>query len=545
MASIRKLGVFLVISLVILTGCDTKQGNKKEPYPKYTKALKVNITSEPHTLDPRKARNLNDCNVLKMFMEGLTRIGPNSEVNLALCDKYSLSNDLKIYTFQLKNAKWSNNTSISAEDFAYSWKKILSPDFPSGQANMLYVIKNAEKVKKGLLPPSMLGITTKGPKTLIVELEHPTPYFLKLLAAPCFFPVCTSVDKENPQWFENSKTYISSGPFKMKAWKHNNQILAEKNERYWDFSSVKLKNILLTMVDNETGLKMFENKELDWEGSPLSSLPLDAIKSLKNVSNFYTKPISGTCFLRTNIEKGPLKSLYFRKALLLSLNREEIVKHIYHGESTVATGLVPSSFRLQKKPYFKDNNIELAKSYLRKALEIEEITEEDLDQVSFSYIRRERNHRLAQLIQDQWRKALGIKIKLRPVETRVYFDKIRRQDYDLAFSSWEADFNDPINFLEVFRKKETVTNNTNWESKEYWQNLDKSYKTTDPKQRLEYLSASERILINDAPIIPIAQYAMSYIKNPKVKNVVLSDTGSIDFKWAFIDKEISDRKSFR
>lgn len=541
MSCLKKINIFCILTILLLTGCEKKNDTKPTPCKSHAKALKINITTEPHTLDPRKARSLNDQNILKMFMEGLTRLGPESDVRLALCEKYSVSEDKKTYTFHLRNAKWSNNSSITADDFVYTWKKTLSPNFPSGQANLLYVIKNAEKVKKGLLPSSMLGVKAIGTKTLVVELENPTPYFMQLLSAPCFFPICSSVDKENPSWFESATTYISSGPFKLAQWHHNDQILAEKNTRYWDFSSVKLKNILMVMVDNETGLKMFENKELDWEGSPLSTLPLDALASLKSVGQVFSKPILGTSFLRLNVAKGPLKSFNFRKALMLALNRKEIVEHIYYGESKVATGFVPSSLELQKEPFFKDGNITEAKNYLAKALANNEVSREDLKNLSFSYIRKEKNHRLSQLIQDQWKKALDLEIKLTPIEAKVYFDKVRKQDYEIAFSSWEADFSDAINFLEVFRKKETVTNNTNWENTNYKKYLDQSYKTTDEKKRLDYLQQAEKVLIEEAPIIPIAHYAMAYVKHPKVKNVVLSDAGSIDFKWAFIDKEAKDK----
>lgn len=529
------LGVFVCSFLFF--SCNGNKTKKENSNLSSSKILKINIASEPHTLDPRKARTLNDFNILKMFMEGLIRIDPHSEAKLSLCSKYDISKDLKTYTFTLRNTKWSNNSTVTADDFVYTYKTLLAPDFPAGQANLLYVIKNAEKIKKGLLPVSALGVIAKDPKTLVIELENPTPYFLELLATPCFFPICAAVDKKDPHSFNNAATFVSCGPFKIKKWKHNDQIIAEKNQRYWDASSVQLQGLSLVMLDAETGLNMFENKELDLEGSPLSTLPLDAISSLKKLGKLYSKSILGTSFLRTNIERGPLNSLNFRKALAYSLDREEINQAIFHGESTIATGFVPSSFKFQERPYFDDFDVESAKNYLDISLEKGEISQKDLNSLTLSYISRDRNHRLAQILQDKWKKTLNINISLRPIESKVFFDKIRKKDFDLAISSWEADFNDPVNFLEVFRSKETATNNTNWESKIYLDLLNQSYQVLDSGQRIELLKKCEKILIDEMPIIPLCEYSMFYVKDPKVKNVAFSNMGGIDFKWAFVDKE--------
>ncbi len=522
---------FCLLLPFIFSSCEKKNIDKSSQ-------ININITAEPNTLDPRRARSLNDSNVIKLYMEGLTRIGLDQKPTLALCESYEVSKDLKTYTFKLRDAIWSDGNAITAKNFIDSWKKSLSPTFPSAQANLLYVIKNAKKVKQGLLPPNLLGAKAIDKKTLQIRLEYEAPYLLELLSYPCFFPIPSHIDKSNQNWSQNSESYICSGPFLLKQWKHSDSMVAEKNPSYWDVKNVNLHRINLSMIDSQTGLNMFENNELDWEGSPLSTLSADALQSLKRLGKLYTQSLSGTSFLRLNTDQHLFKSLNVRKALLLSLNRQDIAQSIFNGLAETATTLVPKDFHLQETPLFKDADLIKAKDYLKKAIDNQEISSSDLNNITLSYISRERSHKLAQLIQDQWRQALNIKVSLRPVELKVFFDLVRKQNYQIAISSWEADFNDPINFLEVFKSKTTATNNTGWENTLYQNYLDKSNFSRLAQERKALLKASEKILIENAPIIPLVHYQMAFVKNPKIKNVVVSSTGGIDFKWCFLDKEI-------
>lgn len=522
--SIKISFLFLFLSATFVSCNKTNKKNKQ--------TLRVNIVSEPGTLDPLKARALNDINLIKMFQEGLTREKENSLVELSLCKSYDLSEDKKIYTFHLRDAEWSNGKKITAQDFLYAWKKALDPNFPSGLANLLYCIQNAEEIKKGKLDSDALQVFAKNDQTLEVHLKTPTPYFLSLLANPIFFPRSENLDKKNPTWFEKPQTYLSSGPFLLKTWNHNYQIDAVKNPKYWDQNSVKMETIQLSMVDETTGFQMFQNKELDIEGSPFSTLALDVLESIKQAGLMQKVSIAGSKFLRTNVKKGALQSKFFRKALALSINREEINHQLFKGLFPANTGLVPKSFGLQTKPYFQDHDIVKAKELFDEFLK-----ENKYEELAISYVNNNRSHRLAQLLQDQIRQALGIKIALKSLESKIFFQNIKNKDYDLAISSWQADFGDPVNFLEVFRNDKCSTNNTNWENVDYEKLLQNSYLQTDDLKRNKLLARSEALLIDEMPIIPLSEYNLAYVKQDNVKDLVFTNTAGVDFKWAFLDKE--------
>ncbi len=147
-----------------------------------------------------------------------------------------------------------------------------------------------------------------------------------------------------------------------------------------------------------------------------------------------------------------------------------------------------------------------------------------------------RAHAICQALQQQWWMALGIHVQLRPVEQKTYFSQIARRDYMLFLKSWFADFNDPISFLEIFQSKSNVTNDTNWENSEYGNLLEASYACASREERLHFLKQSEQIIMDEMPVIPIYHYNLLFVKDDAIKNVLINQTGSIDFKWAEVNK---------
>lgn len=506
--------------LILLVGCSAKQEN----------VVRINLGAEPQALDPRKARDLQSMTLAKMFFDGLTRLNKEEKAELALAEKVDISEDGKIYTFTIRSASWSNGDPVTAQDFSYAWTKILEPHFPADQAFQLYVIKNAKAAKEGKVSLDQIGIKALDKKTLQVELQYPIPYFLELTALPIYFPVSQKIDQTD------SKTVVSNGPFILKEWKHNDLMRVVKNPSYWDATHVKLKEIHLVMVAEETELKMFEKGELDWAGSPLSVLPVGSLAQLKKIGNLQVKPFLATYFFRTNVESEPFEHPLMRKAFAEAIKRSEIVEHVTQGGQLPATGLLPPSLTAQENPYFSDGDGEQAKLDFEQALQAMGMSREQLPSIALMYVSGERNHLIAQAVQEQWRQALGIKVELQAVERKVFFDRISKKNFQLAAGNWTADFKDGMNFLEVFKFKAGGSNNTAWENPRYRELLDQAMEEKKPSERQKIFQECETILMKEMPIIPLFHYTMLYVSNQKVKDVVLSSLGSIDFKWAYVDQ---------
>lgn len=490
---------------------------------------------EPPTLDPRKARDLQSMTMTKMFFEGLTRINQDEKAELAMAEKIDVSDDGKVYTFHLRNAVWNTGTKVTAHDFVYAWSKVLDPHFPADQVFQMYVIKNGKACKDGKVLFEQVGIKALDDQTLQVELEHPTPYFLELTALPVYFPVSQKVDETHPHWATEAETLVGNGPFMIKDWKHNDHLYTVKNSSYWDAAHVKLKKIDLLMVDESTELHMYEKGELDWAGSPLSTLPVGALKNLKKQGELQVKPFLATYFFRTNVESEPFQHPLMRKAFALAVKRSDIIEHVTQGDQLPATGLIPPSLGVQQTPYFKDGDQGAARETFEEALRAEGLTRETMPPISLMYIAGERNHLIAQSVQDQWRSTFNVEVQLHAVERKVFFDRISKRNFQLAVGSWTADFSDSMNFLEIFKFKAGGSNNTGWENTRYRELLDQALEVNDLQQRRKIFQECESILIEEMPIIPLFHYTLLYVSKQNVKGVVLSHLGGLDFKWAYME----------
>ncbi|MCH9617281.1 MAG: Oligopeptide-binding protein OppA [Chlamydiia bacterium] len=513
----------LLLSLFFFSSCGRK-GDSKVLH-KSTQEITVNISSEPATLDPRKARLLADFNVIRALNDGLFRANKEGITSPAIAKSYTVSEDGKTYTIQLREALWSNGDPVTAHDFIASWKSSLDKDFPSPGASFLFAIKNGEQLKEGLLPASMLGAVADGDYKIIIELEKPLPYFVELLSMPIYFPI--HQDSEN-------KEYVGNGPFTIESWAHNDQLVIKKNANYWDRDNVKMETVNMVMVDENTAFNMYQNKALHLVGSPFSKIPSDAITHLRGTDSLKTDPFLGTYWIRTNVNAFPLSNKNFRKSLASSINRKDIVEHVLSGNGEVATGIVPTSFSLQDAPYFQDGAVDVALNSYNKACQELSLSKKNMPSITFTFVGNADNNRIAAALQDGWKKTLGINVLLEPLEYKVYIEKIRSGDYQLAWGSWIADFKDPINFLEVFKTKSVGTNNTGWESPDYISAINETYESKDVPSREKSLIRAETLLLDEMPVIPVYHTTMLHMQNEHLKDIVLTETGNLDFKWAYL-----------
>lgn len=523
------------IGFLSLIGCQSsvqQSPSKGSGFSISQEILRVHVSAEPTTLDPRKGRELLSLTLIRALFDGLMRYDKDLKPQMALADKITLSEDQKTYTFHLKQASWSNGQPIVAEDFLYAWKKVLEPSFVADQAFQLYVIKNAKACKLGKCSFEDVGVRALDSLTLQVELEHPTPYFLDLTTFPVFFPLPCGIDTSNPNWAIDSANYVNNGPFRLKHWKHHAELDLEKNETYWDKAAVNLQTVQLIIVNEETGLKMFEKNEVDWTGSPLSTLSLDALEDLKKGNLLHKKPILGTYFFWINTAKPPFDQLEMRQAFAQAINRQALVTHITQSTQVPASSLVPASLGLKTEALLKDGDVEAARELFKKVLVKNGWSSKKLPTITLSFPSGQRNMMIAQAVQEQWREAFDIEVQLEAVEPKVMSSRLSYRDYQLSIGSWIADFNDPINFLEVFKFKTASTNNTLWENADYVALLDQASLTVDPQERLALLNQSETLLMEAMPIIPIFHYTLLYLSKESVQDVILSSLGVMDFKWA-------------
>lgn len=514
------------------------QSNSSQPAetskPVVEQVLRFNLHSEPPTADPGIAEDTTSAAVTKALFDGLTRIGPEGKPVEAVAEKIDVSSDLKTYTFALRESNWSNGEPVTAHDFEYAWKRALDPKTASNYAYQLYYIKGAEKANKGEGKLEDVGVKALDDKTLQVELENPTPFFLELTAFQTYFPVNKKVVEANPNWAAEANTHLGNGPFKMEAWEHKNKLVLIKNEHYWDRDNVKLDKINFSMVEDEnTELSMFENGEIDWAGSPLSSLPTDAMPALKEGGTLQVKPVGATYWYKFNTEKPPFNHVKIRKAFAYAINRQSLIDNVLQANQQPAMSAVPPTMALNPDGYFKDNDLETAKKLLSEGMT--ELGLTTLPPITLSYNTSESHKKIAEAIQDQWRKNLGVEVKLENQEWKVYLETMHEGNYQVGRLGWSGDFNDPINFLELFKEKNGGNNDTRWENPKFKELLNQSATEGDPEKRKAILREAEQIMMDEMPIMPIYFYTHTWVKNEKVKGVFQDGLGAIDWKWTYIE----------
>ena len=328
----------------------------------------------------------------------------------------------------------------------------LDPDnADTDYAYQLYPIKGAEDAKENGGSLDDIGITVEDDQTLVVELEQPTDYFLDLTAFHTYYPINQNVTEENDEWDLNAgEDYVTNGPFKLTSWEHKDQIVIEKNEDYWDADTVKLETVNMFMIDQEsTELQMYESGDLDWTGDPTGALPLAAIPTMKDEGELEISDRAGVYYYAFNHDEEPFNNANIRKAFALSIDRQAIVENITQGEQKPAMALVPPSiFSENEEGYFGDADVEGAKEYLEKGLE--ELGLDKLPKVKLSYNTDEGHAAIAQAVQDMWKKNLEVDVELNNEEWNVYLDSMGEGNYQVYCMGWIADFNDAINFLEIF-----------------------------------------------------------------------------------------------
>ncbi len=532
--SLKPLCIF--VGLLFCTFACQEQPKEK---PQVNKSIfRTSLDPAPNSLDPRSANDVVSSSVIRMLFDGLTRRAPTGLIVPSIAENIEVSTAMDHYVFTLRETYWTDGLPVTAYDFEASWKRILDPNFPSDNADQLFVIKNAKAAKSGEVPLSEVGVKAKNSKTLIVDLEHSTPYFLELTAHTPYFPINSKVDAQNPEWMQAAgRDFTSNGPFKLTQWKHFDHLVVEKNERYWNHDTVKLDQIEMCVIpDDNTALNLFENNEIDWLGLPLSKAPLDALPSLKATGSLHTHPIAGSFWFFFNVNLAPWNNLKLRKAFSYAVNRQLIVDNITQAKEIPATGIVPPTMRLGRKDFFKDHNIRKARTLFNEALEEMGINKEELPTIILTYNTGEDNDKIIQALQQQWFEAFGIQVQLETMEWKVYLDMLHNHTFQFGRMAWLADFNDPVNFLNIFKYRNGSTNYGQWHNERYTQILNESTETVDPMARTELLAKAETILIQEMPIIPLYHYSIAYLKKAKVKGIYLSPLGGIDFKWAYIEK---------
>ncbi|KQL49814.1 hypothetical protein AN963_08950 [Brevibacillus choshinensis] len=539
----------LLLSLLTVTACSqstnvpqqqTNTPNKESSSntKTTTQTLKINAKTEPPSLNPALIDNQSAGDIANQLFEGLARVDKNGEILPGVAEKWDVSDDKTVYTFHLRqDAKWSNGEPVTAEDFVYSWEKALRPDTGAPLADNLSFIKNGSKYLAGeIKDPTTLGIMAINPQTLQVTLERPTPFFLRLTSFFSVLPINKKLDESNPNWSGEAPSFVSNGPFMMKEWKHDQEIVMVPNPHYWAKNSVKLQSIEWKMVnDQNTEYQMYQTGELD-----IAYPPTSATAKLLTEGKAKTVPVARTAYVRYNHKDSLFANQKIRKAFASAIDRKMLVDKVVQGGQTPATALIPEGlssgngdFRTQAgTDQFTGYSVEEAKKLLEEGLK--ELNQASLPTVTFLTDNNDLRSKISQALQEMWKRNLGVEVEIKSMERKVFVQSVKAGEFQFALYSTGADYDDSYNLFGQFTTGDGY-NYSKYSNPEYDKFVKAAFQETDPAKRAQAMIEAEKVLMNDMAINPLYYDKLVILENERVKNVYRFAVSALDLREAFVE----------
>lgn len=513
---------WLLVFLVMCCGCWHQKPDNQ--------LLKISFSIYPTTIDPRKSSDFISSSMVCLLYDGLMRCNGEGGVEPAMAERVEISKNRKRYTFYLRKAFWSDGELVRATDFERSWKQQLDPGFPSYCGYLLYPIVNAEAAAKGLVSVDEVGVRAVDERTLVVELEHPAAHFLELTAYPSLLPIA----QHAPAELEVSRRVVN-GPFEIERLVPHAEIVLKKNERFWNRDGVRLEGIHISIVpEAATALAMFERGELDWLGGGISPLPPDAIRELSRRGSLLYFPMAASTFCTLNVEAAPFSNIHIRRAFSLAIDRDEIANRLLETEHLAAKGYAPPA--LWGKSKLKGSLFDEESARAELALGLQELGLERLGAVALDFRAGITEKQVAQALQRQWKKTLGVEVELKPADFKRHKSLLHNRNYQIALTNWIAQYNDPMNLFERLKRQEQGKNYPGWENETFAALLDAAKMETDELERNGLLERAEEILLDEAPIAPIYHWNTPSLCGERVRNIKTTPGGGILFEQCWIDK---------
>lgn len=491
-------------------------------------ALNVHIDVEVASMDPQIATDGTSFEVIADTTDGLYELDADGKPVPALAESVDKSADGLTLTYHLRDAKWSNGTPVTAKDFVFAWRRAVNPVTASEYAFIVGIagIKNADAVSSGEKPIEELGVTAVDDKTLKVELDVPVPFFESLMAFPTFYPVNEEFfTKCGDQYASTPDTLLSNGPFKITSYEPAaTTITLEKNPDYWDSGKVKLDGINYQVIkDSQQAMLAYQNGDLD-----LVTLSGEQVEQFQADPEFKNIMAGYLWYMSPNTKVAGLENLNLRKALSLCFDKEAVCKNILKDGSIPAYFAVPTLLATgpDGKDYREDAGSNYFKTDKAEALKYWEEAKKELGVESLTYTMivedTESAINVAQFLQSEIQTTLpGITINLEQMPKKNRVERMQEGTFEIGLTRWGPDYADPMTYLDMW-----ITDSPNnygfWSNAEYdsiIQSAKKGDLALDPAARWKALIGAEKIVCDNAVILPVYQKGNAVMQKAGVEGV--------------------------
>lgn len=536
--------VLLLVAVIAVAGCSNSsspstdstggtEGGSAEGVPQ---VLTTNLAGgEPYTLDPAFASDTTSYWIIDNLYEGLYGYDKEGKVVEAAASNVDISEDGRTYTFTIRDgAQWSNGDPLTAQDFEYTWKRVLNPETAAYDPSSFYYIKGAEEYNTGKGKVEDVGITATDDRTLKVELKSPLSFFPTIAVGRAYLPVNRAVVEQNDKWAAEAETLVGNGPFIVQGWKHNEEIVLGKNDSYWSKDLITLDTITFKMVqDSTTYYQMYKTGDLDL----ILSLPVDTIDQEKSNQEYLSHPSFSVYTYSFNVNEKPFNNKKIRQAFSYAIDREALANNVTKAGEVPAYGYVPygttapsgKDFREEATVKYYEYNVEQAKKLLIEGLQEEGLTE--LPPVTFKYNTNDKHKKVAEAVQEMLKENLGVQMQLENQEWGTYIDTFKQKNFQAARMGWVGNYLDPLGVLGHYTS-DNSNNFTNWSNAAYDQLIQESTYEQDPQKRFAQLHEAEGILLDELPIMNLLFSADTALVSPKVDGIIFDARSNADLRFA-------------
>ena len=504
----------LALSLALVSCGGGDQADK-------ARTLHFGNSAEPLSLDPHQASGVWENRIIGDLLIGLVTDDPKGRPIPGMATEWTTSADGLVWTFKLRDALWSDGVPVTAEDFVFAWRRIMTSTPPAKYASILYVIKNAEQIYDGRIKDvTQLGVRAIDAKTLEVTLDHPAPYLPGLLTHYTSFPIPKHVvEKVGSAWMK-AENFVGNGPFKLQQWKPNDFVHVVRNSNYYDNANVCLDQIFYyPTTDDNAAERKVRTGDLDINANFSGSRLEEINKNLPGYARIHS--YTGLTYFLFNIRKPPFDNEKVRAAISMTADREFVTKQILKAGQQPAYSLVPPGIADYSSGAvtvdFKDQSLETRLTRARKLLEEAGYGPANPLKFTFSFRNTNDNPRVAPVVQQNWAKiAPWVQVDILGAETQINYEKLRNGDFQLGDAGWISDFNDAKNFVYLFQTSTDQLNYGKYSNPKFDRLMEAADVEKDTKKRAALMQEAEALVLKENGVMPMWFLTNRNLVSPRI-----------------------------
>jgi oligopeptide transport system substrate-binding protein len=457
--------------------------------------------TEPESLDPALNTGVPESRISYALFEGLTVPDPRTAMPVpGLASRWTISPDLRTYTFTLRDTTWSDGTPLVAQDVVDAWLRVLAPATASAYAYLLaQSIQGADAYNRGQGPASEVAIRALDRHTFRVTFVGPLPYALAMLTHSAFMVTPTfAVRRHGPGQWTKPGRFVGNGPFVLKAWRPQNKVVVERNPRYWDAANIRLRTItFLAIEDQNVAFDKYLAGELDY--LPDDAVPAARIDEIRLRRDFHSVSGSSVYYFTFNLRRAIFRDVRVRKALAMALDRDQLTRLVLKAGDAPTAGFVPA---MGGYATARGNGHDPDQAR-RLLAEAGYPGGRGFPGFTVLYNTSGRHKTVCEWLQASWQATLGIQPELQNMEWNTYLEtRQKTHDFQLVRAAWKADYPDPGNYLDMFRAG-AGTNDAGYANPRYDALLERASRSAPGPARDRTLEAAEDLLVTrDQVVLP-------------------------------------------